>query len=153
MLSQTAEYALRAVVWLAAQNAQTTTAGAGSSARTTAQIAAGTKVPAGYLAKVMQRLGRASLVKAQRGLGGGFTLARDAAAITALDVVEAVEPIARIIDCPLGVADHSGCLCPLHSRLDQLLETASRTLGSTTIAALVAEPATGRPFCGIPPED
>jgi len=47
MISQTAEYALRAIVFLADQQ---------GTARTTAQIAEVTQVPPGYLAKVMQSL-------------------------------------------------------------------------------------------------
>ena len=68
MISQTAEYALRAIVYLADQ---------GGVARTTSEIAETTQVPAGYLAKVMQSLCRAGLVKSQRGLNGGFKLAHD----------------------------------------------------------------------------
>lgn len=138
MLSQTAEYALRAVVWLAAQDGQ---------AQTTAQIAAATQVPAGYLAKVLQTLGRARLVSAQRGLGGGFTLARDPAAVTALDVIEAVDPIPRIMTCPLGFESHRGCLCPLHERLDRVIEVTVQALGASTIAEIVAEQGQSKPFC------
>jgi Rrf2 family transcriptional regulator, nitric oxide-sensitive transcriptional repressor len=138
MLSQTAEYALRAVVWLAAQDGQ---------AQTTAQIAEATQVPAGYLAKVLQTLGRAKLVTAQRGLGGGFSLARDPATVTALDVVEAVDPIPRIINCPLGFESHRGCLCPLHQRLDRVIEVTVQALGASTIAEIVAEQGQSKPFC------
>lgn len=48
MISQTAEYALRAVVYLGSQTGQPTT---------TQRIAAATQVPVGYLSKVMQSLG------------------------------------------------------------------------------------------------
>jgi Rrf2 family transcriptional regulator, nitric oxide-sensitive transcriptional repressor len=108
-------------------------------------------VPAGYLAKVLQILGRAGLVTAQRGLGGGFSLARDAAEITALDVVEAVDPLARITACPLGIASHGGRLCPLHRRLDAVIESTIRALGESTIAEIVAEPDAGVPFCDRAP--
>ena len=63
MISQTAEYALRAVVFLSMNV---------DAAFTTQQIAVATKVPAAYLSKVMQSLVRAGLVRSQRGLGGGF---------------------------------------------------------------------------------
>ena len=65
MISQTAEYALRAIVYLAGQELP----------QTTQQIAATTRVPAGYLSKVLQALARGGLVHSQRGLHGGFTLA------------------------------------------------------------------------------
>ncbi len=48
MFSQTAEYALRAVVYLASQP---------GTPRTTQEIAKATQVPTGYLSKVMQSLG------------------------------------------------------------------------------------------------
>ncbi|MGH7140821.1 MAG: RrF2 family transcriptional regulator, partial [Pirellulales bacterium] len=93
MISQTAEYALRAIVYLADQS---------ETPQTTQQIAEVTRVPAGYLAKVMQGLSRAGLVRAQRGLHGGFTLAVSAKKLTVLDVVRAVDPLRRIEHCPLG---------------------------------------------------
>ncbi len=65
MISQTAEYALRAIVFLANQETP----------HTTATIASHTQVPVGYLAKVMQTLSKGKIVNAQRGLNGGFTLA------------------------------------------------------------------------------
>ena len=65
-LTQTAEYALRAVIWLA-QNP--------GSPQTTSRIADATHVPASYLPKVLQPLVRAGLLNGQRGIGGGYTYA------------------------------------------------------------------------------
>ena len=137
MFSQTAEYALRAVVYLASQ---------GGAAQTTQQIAEATRVPAGYLSKVMQGLSRAGLVHAQRGLHGGFTLARAAEELSVLDVIQAVDPIRRIRSCPLGIKGHVN-LCPLHRRLDQAVALVEDALQRSTIAELLAEPERGR---GIP---
>jgi Rrf2 family protein len=143
MVSQTAEYALRAVVYLADQE---------GTPKTTAQIAEVTQVPAGYLAKVMQSLGRARLVNAQRGLYGGFTLARSAKEITILEVVHAVDPIRRYPECPLGIASHGKRLCPLHSRLDYAAGLVEDAFRETTVAELVSVPATRRPLCRFPAE-
>ena len=137
MFSQTAEYALRAVVYLASQ---------GGAAQTTQQIAEATRVPAGYLAKVMQGLSRADLVHSQRGLHGGFSLTRPADELTVLDVVRAVDPLRRIRSCPLGIKGHVN-LCPLHRRLDQAVALVEDALQRSTIAELLAEPERGR---GIP---
>lgn len=130
MISQTAEYALRAIVFLAAQGAEP---------RTVQQIAEATRVPAGYLSKVMQGLQRAGLVHSQRGLHGGFTLQAAADRLTVLDVVQAVDPIRRIRSCPLGLKGHVS-LCPLHRRLDHALGLVEEALRSSTIAELLAEP-------------
>jgi Rrf2 family protein len=137
MFSQTAEYALRAVVYLASQP---------ESARTVHQIADVTKVREGYLAKVMQSLSRAGLVTSQRGLGGGFTLARPADKLTIFDVIQAVDPIRRITQCPLGLKGHIN-LCPLHRRLDHAMYLVERALRESTLAELLAEPSSKK---GIP---
>jgi len=142
MISQTAEYALRAIVALAQR-------GPGQ-AMLTPQIAAVTKVPPAYLAKVLQTLGRAGLVHSQRGLGGGFTLAKPPAQISVLEVVNAVDLLKRIELCPLGVADHGAHLCPLHKRLDEALETVERSFATTTIAQLISPFGAGGGLCRTP---
>ena len=130
MFSETTEYALRAIVYLAAQEGQP---------RTVQQIAAATCTKAGYLSKVMQGLSRKGLVSSQRGLGGGFTLAVEADKLTVLDVVQAVEPLKRITKCPLGLKGHVN-LCPLHRRLDHAIALVENALRQSTIAELLAEP-------------
>jgi FeS assembly SUF system regulator len=58
-------------------------------------LAVETGVPLATAQKLMGRLAGAGLLSSARGTGGGFRLARDAAAITLADIVEAVEgPIA-----------------------------------------------------------
>src|SRR5215470_527471 len=105
VLSQTVEYALRAAVYLADQ---------APSARTTEQIAEATRVPHAYLSKVLQSMARGKIVTSQRGLHGGFLLARQPDQISILEVVNAVDPVQRIRECPLGFPAHGVNLCPLH---------------------------------------
>ena len=147
MFSQTTEYALRAVVYLAAQ---------GGAARTIQQIAAATRVPAHYLSKVMQNLRRADLVQSQRGLHGGFSLRVPTVELTVYDVVQAVDPIRRIEKCPLGIKDHIN-LCPLHRRLDAAMDMVEQALRGSTIAELLVEPARERgipiPLCAWPADE
>lgn len=138
MISQTAEYALRAVVWLAANPER---------AHGTPQIAAAVKVPAGYLAKVMQRLARAGLVVSSPGRLGGFRIARPATEVSVFDVVNAVDPIRRIHTCPLGLKSHGENLCPLHRRLDDAAEAVEAAFAGSTIAELLSEQTTSPPLC------
>jgi Rrf2 family nitric oxide-sensitive transcriptional repressor len=141
MLSQTVEYALRAVVFLAGQP---------GTPQTNGQISKATKVPAAYLSKVLQSLGRAGLVLAQRGAHGGFTLARTADELTILEVVNAVDPLQRIRVCPLGLKSHGVRLCPLHKRLDDALAQVEKAFADTTLAEVLAEPTTSIPLCEFP---
>lgn len=143
MLSQTVEYALRAVVHLAAE---------APAARTTNQIATTTRVPKAYLSKVLQALVRAGMVHSQRGIGGGMTLTRAPEKISILDVVNSVEPIQRIRTCPLGLSAHGVRLCPLHRRLDNSLALMERAFAETTLAEILAEPSSSVPLCDFPKE-
>lgn len=137
-VSQTAEYALRAVVWLA-QNP--------GSPQTTQQLASGTRVSVSYLPKVLQPLGRTGILTSQRGINGGYTLDRDPAELTVLDVVNCVDPIQRIRRCPLKLATHTGGLCPLHQTLDDSIADLERRFGETTIASLLRADARLTPLC------
>ena len=141
MISQTAEYALRAIVFLADQD---------GSPHTTAQIAEATQVPAGYLAKVMQALSRVRLVNSQRGLNGGFTLAKDASELTMYQIVCAVDPIRRFSECPLGLPSHGADLCPLHRTLDESARMLEEKFTATTIASLIDVPGPNKPLCRFP---
>lgn len=138
MITQTAEYALRAMVYLADQEAP----------RTTSAIAEKTQVPAGYLAKVMQGLSKAGLVHARRGLHGGFVLVSSPDELTILEVINAVEPIRRYHECPLGL--HGKKLCPLHRKLDDAAKTIEDAFCNTTVADLNNVPRSRKPLCKFP---
>jgi Rrf2 family protein len=140
MISQTAEYALRAVVF-PSKNADM--------AYTTDQIAKVTHVPAPYLSKVLRPLIKARIVQSQRGLGGGFSLLKDPNEITILDVINAVDPIERIETCPLGLDIHSSNLCPLHKRLNEAVGLIESAFAKTTISELLEGP-NDDPLCFFP---
>ncbi len=141
MLSQKVEYALRAVVHLAHES---------PAPRTTEQIAAATRVPPAYLAKVLQALTHAGVVRSQRGVGGGVSLVKEPARLTLLEVVNAVDPIRRIQECPLGLASHGVRLCPLHKRLDTAFASVEDAFRRTTLAEILAEPTESVPLCDFP---
>ncbi|MFM9995654.1 MAG: RrF2 family transcriptional regulator [Phycisphaerales bacterium] len=128
MISQTVEYALRAMSYLASL---------GGTATTSEAIARSTHVPQGYLSKIMRDLVRADLVRSFRGPHGGFVLARDAESITLLDIVSAVDPIRRIAGCPLADPQHAKP-CPLHRCLDDALAHMEQRFRSTTLGSVLS---------------
>ena len=140
MISQTAEYALRAVVYLAQSESGPVTA---------QQVAEHTKVPSGYLSKVLQALARGGIVDSQRGLHGGFRLAHDPQKLTMLEVVNSVDAIQRIESCPLGLSSHVN-LCPLHKRLDEALAHIEVAFGNTSIKELMTPTTGSTPLCEFP---
>ncbi|MBX3167813.1 MAG: Rrf2 family transcriptional regulator [Candidatus Eremiobacteraeota bacterium] len=138
MFSQTAEYALRAVVLMAEASSE-----GGWDNKTLAKQA---QVPTSYLAKVLQSLTRAGITRSKRGSKGGFALARPPQEITILEVVNAVDPIARIKKCPLGLRSHCEILCPMHHRLDRAMAEVENVLGNSTIAELLADTSRPKPM-------
>ena len=139
MLSQTVEYALRAMVCLAACPEERISAGA---------LADQTCVPPDYLAKVLQLLSKAGLIAGRRGVGGGYQIARDPKKIGVLDVIRAVGSMERIKACPLGIEGHEDpLLCPLHHLMDQAIEAMMEVLDRRSLAEIVGLMEDGRPLC------
>jgi len=138
LLSDATEYGLRAVVWLAQHPGE---------AQKVREIAEGTHATPGYLIKVLQALARVGILSAQRGSHGGFTLERDPATLSVLEVVNAIDPIERIHTCPLGLESHGECLCPMHKRIDDAIAAIEQSFGESTIADLLSEPTTSHPLC------
>lgn len=130
MLTQTAEYAVRAMLYLAVHR---------DSPRTVTEIAAQTHVPANYLSKVLSLLSRAGLVESQRGLHGGSRLAQETEAITLLDILDAVDGRPRGVKaCPMGSICSCG-RCPVCRLINGTVEEVLRRLGSKTLEDLVRE--------------
>lgn len=138
MFSQTTEYALRAMACLAMRPDHLTSA---------VTLAEQTKVPANYLAKVLQQLAGARLIDGRRGVGGGYKLARKADQIKLLDVIEAVAPVRRIETCPLGLPNHGKNLCPLHRKTDMAAAAVIEIFGGTTLSDLLSGPDSSKPLC------
>ncbi len=139
MISKTAEYALRAAVWMAKSPSQP------SSADALAQV---TKVPRRYLHKVLQDMVKSGLVHSQPGPGGGYSFAQDPDKVTILDVVTAVAPLERITHCPLGLPSHTK-LCPLHKELDAAYATAQEALSRVTLGQLIRSSSKIIPLCDV----
>jgi len=130
-LPQTAEYALRAVVHIAA---------AGGEAVRVDDIAQALGVPRNYLSKTLHQLARAGVLESTRGRGGGFRLAAPADALT----------LGRVV-APFGPADRTRCLfgrpecrhdspCAAHWRWRSTSEQLNAFFHETTIADLLSPP-------------
>ena len=128
MISKTSEYALRALVVLAASSRGGLNA---------SELAEQTGVPASYLAKTLQLLVQGRLLTSRRGVGGGFALARAANEITALDVVKVIEARGP------AASGNTGASTPGLVRLQHVLDGAAAAgrerLGATTLAELAAQ--------------
>lgn len=128
-LTQTAEYALRAMAYLA-----NLPAGEAIRAR---DLAVPTNVPPHYLSKLMRRLVVAGLIHSQKGHGGGFTLARPPEEISLQQVLSAAD--VELVDdqCAFGWARcNSAIPCPLHPAWSRLKDACLHWARDTTLADL-----------------
>jgi Rrf2 family protein len=132
MLSKTGLHTVRAMVALA-RLAPGAFAGAASIAR---EIGA----PPNYLSKLLKALAEEGLLESQKGLGGGFRLARYPRDITLFDIVEPTEHVSRWSGCILGQPECSEVnACVIHERWKTVREAYLRMLHKTTLAELVAQ--------------
>lgn len=138
MISVSGEYALRAAVFLSQHH---------PFPQTSAQIAEATKVPSGYLAKILQSMVRGEVIHSQRGLHGGFNLVRDPKDISVLDILNSVGSAPqRITECPLGLKSHVA-LCPVHRLLDEAIEKTEQAFATATLGALTETAGLIQPLC------
>lgn len=87
-----------------------------------------------HLAKVLQTLSRAGLVRTERGRHGGTRLARPASAVTLLEVYEAVEGRLESSECLLERPICDGRCCQVGRVLYRMNETLREHLGRTSLA-------------------
>ena len=102
-------------------------------------------VPAAYLAKHLQALSRAGILESVHGPGGGYRLAKSAAEITVLDVVEAIEGTEPAFRCHeirrRGPAAQPATAYPVPCGIHRVMTSADTvwraSLRAVTIADLV----------------
>ncbi len=113
LLSQTAEYALRAMAWLAmAPESKPVRA---------ADLARATGIPTYYVSKVLRRLVLADLLESQKGQGGGFSLSRAPREISFINILSAVDAFPTQGRCAFGWGQCNATgPCPLHNSWSQL---------------------------------
>lgn len=127
MISKTAKYALRAVLYIARESED-----APVRANEIAEVLG---VPGNYLSKILHTLARAGTLNSERGPRGGFRLARTADEVWLADLLEALDPSALRPDCLLGnpeCSDQAGCA--VHERWRAVREPVCRFFRETTIA-------------------
>jgi FeS assembly SUF system regulator len=84
---------------------------AGGQPRSAAALAQQRRLPLPMVSKILKTLARAGLLVSQRGVQGGYCLARPSADISAADIIGALEGPIAITEC--SAENHDGC-----SRLD-----------------------------------
>ena len=109
-------------------------------------VATREQLPEAYLEQLVASLRKAGLVQGKRGAGGGYTLSRAPSAITAGDIVRALEgPIEPQICTAEGEAIVNCVLqpgCATHHVWMSVQQNIAKALDNMTLADLVAKEST-----------
>jgi Rrf2 family protein len=130
ILSKPTSYAIRALVHLASARDNTPVLGA--------TIAEKEQLPAPFLSKLLRTLANSGIVKATRGPGGGFVLAKKPDDINLFEIFVMFEGMVLANECLLGCgvcADETPC--PIHELWGPKKIVLESFLGGTTIGDLV----------------
>lgn len=129
LLSQTAEYAIRAMSCLAVR--------ADGEVVRAAEIGEEAQIPLHYLSKILRKLVASRLLTAAKGHGGGFAFARAPEKIRLIDIIEAVETPVPAKHCIFGWRIcNSANPCILHHRWSTVNDAFQTWIRSTTIAEI-----------------
>lgn len=138
MLSNTAEYAMRAVLVLARAH--------GSGPVRADEVADATGAPRNYMAKTLHMLARAGVVAGTRGPHGGFTLLVHPAQLTLARVIDLFDEPHVHHRCLLGTGPCDPARpCGAHHRWSGILHARRAPLTDTTFADLLGAAGAGRP--------
>jgi len=138
MLSQTAEYALRTVLYLAAEKQD--------SLFRVSEIAEDLDIPRNYLSKTLHLLARAGVLTSSRGKHGGFRLTKPPGKLTLAEVVAPFDGPTGARICLLGrTACSDSNPCPAHGRWKAVSTEVSTFFRETTVGDLLKGPAARAP--------
>ena len=133
-LSVYSDYSIRVLMQAALHRAERVTVD---------EVAATYGISRHHLVKIVHDLGRNGYLATQRGIGGGFTLARLPEAICLGDIVRLGEDTETVINCRDGEKRVCRLLpwCRLKGVLDEAAAAFFAVLDGYTLADLVAQPA------------
>lgn len=98
------------------------------------------KIPRSFLAKILQKLVKAKIVRSYRGVKGGFSLAKQSRDISVLEVLEAIEGKLSLNIC---LVDKKKCVflkhCPTHLLWAAVQSRMSDTLKKTSFEDLAKQ--------------
>ena len=128
-ISKRAQYGLRAMVYLAKRK----TRRAPQEFFSLKDISEKEGIPSDFLEKIMSELEKIKLVKAKKGIKGGYVLARTSKKITAKDIVEALENTTAV-DCAFCGRSKKCLTKNVWRKIDIAID---KTLKSITLANLI----------------
>ncbi len=137
-LTRAADYAVRVIIHLASKPEGTVVP--------KAMLARAAEAPDSFLSKILQSLARAGLIKARRGVDGGFSLLPLGAQASLLDIVEVMDgPIALNVCVTSGQSCHRHAECAAHQVWLKAQEAMLSVLREARVSEMVHHLESDRP--------
>lgn len=140
MLSKTAEYAIRALVYIQLQNWEQKRPGF-------KEIAKNIESPEHFTAKILQILTRFELVKSNKGRNGGFFFDPDKEDLQLHPIIVAIDGEKSFTRCSFGLKScDKNKKCPLHDDFSELRDNYAVLVKERTIQILAKKILSGKAF-------
>jgi Rrf2 family iron-sulfur cluster assembly transcriptional regulator len=135
MLSNSCKYGIRALIYIASQPREKGKTGI-------KQISGDLGLPTPFLAKILQQLAKQKILHSVKGPHGGFSLLKDPAMISLLDIVKTIDGDDLFSNCLIHntactCVDRDNDPCPVHDDYVNLREELIKIFSNTTIKDLV----------------
>lgn len=131
IITRATEYSIRAILYMACQPQ--------GELVFKKDICRAQEITPAFLTKILQPLIKAGIVASQRGVGGGFYLARPAAEITLFDVIKTQEGPVYLNQCLISDGNCAReFFCPVHGAWEEIRREFMATLSRYDFATLAA---------------
>ncbi|MCX2718774.1 RrF2 family transcriptional regulator [Lentiprolixibacter aurantiacus] len=131
MISNSAKYAIKAVIYLGLHSSK-------SNKILTREMFEEIRVSESYLAKILQQLSRSGIISSTKGRNGGFYLSAENTEHSLMDIVRVIDGDKSIASCILGInncdMDHP---CPLHDLVGKGRTEFNSTLENTNLKDII----------------
>lgn len=144
MFSKTAEYALRATIYIAQKST-------GEKKLGIDEIAASIDAPRSFTAKILQPLTRDNkIISSVRGVNGGFFITDAAKNLSVRQVLEVIGENEIFVKCVLGLKNCTELKpCPMHHQYKPIKQQLIQLFESVTIRDLAQGLSSGKAFLTI----
>ena len=135
MLSSSCRYGIRAVIYLASLPV-------GKGKTGIKQISKDLDLPTPFLAKILQQMVKEKILNSSKGPHGGFSLLKDPAVITLLDIVKTIDGDKIFTSCIMHKETCKSVVrnkkpCPIHDEFSVVRNSIIRLFKSRTIEDIV----------------
>ena len=131
IITRATEYAIRAILYMSRRPA--------GEIVYKKDICKAQEITPAFLTKILQPLIKDGIVGSQRGVGGGFYLAKDPSEITLLDIIKSQEGPVYLNQC---LIEEGSCerefFCPIHGAWAEIRRDFMKTLSRYDFAGLAA---------------